>query len=63
MPLYCAEAFGWMTVLETSSHERAVRQAKALAPSASLLSTDIQPGNVRLATQEDIGWHRAMSGG
>ena len=59
--LYVAEAFGWMAVVEADTKREAVSIAKTLAPTASLMSTDITPSRVRPATNEDVAWHRAMT--
>lgn len=61
MMLYTAEVFGWMTIIEADNKRDAVRQAKELAPSASLLPSDITAANVHRATQGEIDWYNRMA--
>jgi len=58
---YTASAFGWMWVGSARTAREALSAAKAAAPSASLLSTDIT--SVRRATEADLDWYFGMIGG
>lgn len=59
---YVAEVFGWMTIIEADTKREAVSVAKARAPMASLLPTDVNDSHLRRATTEDIDWYRTMCG-
>lgn len=60
--LYVSERFGWMMIVDAPNERAALAQAKRAASGASLLPSDITPAHIRPATDEDIEWHRAMSG-
>jgi hypothetical protein len=59
---YAASVFGWLGIVEAPDKAAAVRQLKALAPSASLLKSDITPAVVHRATPDEIDWHVSMTG-
>ena len=60
LPLYVTNAFGWQGMVRTANARDALAQLKGLASSASLLRTDITW--CRLATEDEIVWHRSMGG-
>lgn len=57
---YVAKAFGWQGIVRAANAREALRDLKALASSASLLSSNIT--SCRRATDEEIAWHRSMGG-
>jgi hypothetical protein len=59
---YTAAVFGWMTIIEASTKREALQEAKARAPGASLLRTDVTEAHIRLSTPEDIAWYGAQGG-
>ena len=59
--LYTAQVFGWMTIIEADSKREAVKIAKELAPTASLLSSDVNASHVHRATQGEVDWYNAMA--
>lgn len=59
---YTAAVFGWMTIIEAPTKRAALQIAKARAPGASLLSTDVQASHIRVSTQEDMDWYASMGG-
>ena len=62
MTAYVVQVFGWMAIVYARNKKDAVREAKALAPGASLLASDVNESHVRRATDEDVAWYEAMTG-
>jgi len=58
---YVAKVFGWMTVIEASNKQEALGIAKALAPGASLLQSDVNITHISRASEDDVVWHQSMS--
>jgi hypothetical protein len=63
MTQYAASVFGWLAIIDTPTKREAVSRARQLAPSASLLPSDVNASNVRRATKEDIEWWEMMQSG
>lgn len=57
---YAVEVFGWLSVIEADNKREALREAKATAPSVSLLPSDVTMSCVKPATKEQIEWHERM---
>ena len=60
--LYTAEVFGWMTIIDAPNKREAVKEAKARAPGASLLRSDVTPSHVHRSTQGEVNWYNQMAG-
>lgn len=70
--LFALHVMGWMTIIEAPSREEAIACAMSMAPSTSLLPTDILDAiadtdeddgfqGIRVATTEDLEWFRGQN--